>query len=139
MTTRSHRKTGTLDVWRSGRYRHLSKGVYLRWQVEDFEAFDEEIELEAKAFKKGRPNLFCKQSGETLGRLGPPFVVASRGTNPTHMKLPGNLVDALLQQAASFVTPLAYAKIAWGGLMTVQNLPGAGPGLPNSNYINNNN
>ena len=117
-----------LDVWRAGRFRHLAKGEWLRWEVEDCEAF-EEVELESSAFKKGKPNLLCKLSGETLDRLGVPFAVAARGANPTVMKLAAVVVDAVLRQDPSFVTPLAYAQVAWGAMMTVHNLPRAGPGL----------
>ena len=127
-----------LDVWRAGRFRHLAKGEWLRWEVEDCEVFAE-IEIESSAFKKGKPNLLCKLSGETLDRLGPPFVVAARGTKPTQMKLPVGVLDAVLQQGPSFVTPLAYAQVAWGAMMAVHNLPRAGPGLLNSNNDNNDN
>ena len=64
-------------------------------------------------------------------------MVAARGTNPTLMKLAAGVADAVLRQDPSFVTPLAYAQVAWCAMMTVHNLPRAGPGLLNSNNDNN--
>lgn len=100
--------------------------MYLTWTVANSSAFAEPIKLETGHFASAQPKPLCKLNHAGLEAVAPflprvaPHDPDGVLLNPTCMRLPETFVEELLQGNGFLVTPLAYAKVAWGPRVTIE-------------------